>query len=210
MKQLKSYINIRKNRTRIVADDSNIFDIINNAIDHKFDSSKDIVDLNYIDVSRVTKMYSISDGGLFEGLYDFNADISEWDVSNVVTFERMFYGCRIFNQDISKWDTSSAENMCYMFRDCKKFNQDLNDWDVSNVKTMEFMFRSCEKFNKSLSRWKVNKCENFTRMFSYCFDLKQDFSSWNVSSSALTNYMFWDCPTGAMPEWIPKNAENVS
>lgn len=45
-------------------------------------------------------------------LNQFNADISNWDVSKVTLFEEMFWGATAFNQDISGWDLSSGELLC--------------------------------------------------------------------------------------------------
>ena len=35
--------------------------------------------------------------------------------------------CYEFNEDISKWDVSNVENMTEMFMDCKKFNKPIGD-----------------------------------------------------------------------------------
>ena len=40
---------------------------------------------------------------MFAQCKKFNADISNWDVSNVKVMDSMFYACSAFNQDLSKW-----------------------------------------------------------------------------------------------------------
>ena len=87
-------------------------------------------DLNDIDTSKITDMsYLFSDTIYGYGLYNFNGDISGWDVSNVTTMKMMF--C------LSKFDES---------------NGDLANWDVSNVKSMYYMFHLCP-LEKNPPKW---------------------------------------------------------
>src|SRR5690554_4084644 len=127
----------------IVANDENIKEIVHSEIKRLGNKA----DLNHIDVSQVTNMFS-----LFE-YSEFNGDISKWDVSNVENMNRMFFHSS-FNGDISKWDVSNVENMGAMFY-YSQFNQDISGWDVSNVKSMRGMFYE-SKFNQDISNWNIN------------------------------------------------------
>ena len=48
-----------------------------------------------------------------------------------------------FNGDISNWNVSNVEDMSYMFMGSKFTgeNGDISQWDVSNVKDMRYMFQ---------------------------------------------------------------------
>ena len=63
--------------------------------------------------------------------------ISDWDVSLVTSFERVFQSKSNFNQDLSKWNTGAVTNMDKMFQNSPAFNQDLSDWDTSQVTNMQ-------------------------------------------------------------------------
>jgi len=91
-------------------------------------------DLNDIDTSKITDMsYLFSDTIHGYGLYNFNGNISEWDVSNVTTMKMMF--C------VSKFNGA---------------NGDLSNWDVNNVKSMYYMFHLCP-LEKNPPKWYKNE-----------------------------------------------------
>lgn len=100
-------------------------------------------------VTDVTQMFMSS-------RYAGDANIGNWDVSNITSFSSMFNGNSAFNAPIGGWKTTSAENMATMFQGASSFNQPIGEWDVSNVTSMRQMFYSAQSFNQDLSKWDVS------------------------------------------------------
>ena len=120
----------------------------------------------------------------------FNNDISNWDVSNVIDMDGMFMNS-IFNEDISNWDVSSVTNMKDMFFE-SEFNGDISNWNVSNVNSMYRMFES-SNFNGDISNWDVSSVTNMSEMFFGLFEptpFNGDVSNWNVVNVTNMSYMF--------------------
>ena len=65
-------------------------------------------DLRFICTTKITDMSKLFSES------QFNGDISNWDVSNVINMIGMFYKSQ-FNGDISKWDVSNVID-CRSFR----------------------------------------------------------------------------------------------
>ena len=57
----------------------------------------------------------------------------------------MFHRASKFNADISNWDTSNVNDMRVMFKGADKFNADISNWDTSNVLYMSDVF-GCKFF----------------------------------------------------------------
>ena len=90
------------------------------------DSIDHNANLNWIDTSKLRDM-----SALFVNKYEFNGDISQWDVSKVKNMRRMFYDS-CFNKDISKWNTSSLNYMNGMFA-YSPFKGNISNWNINNV-----------------------------------------------------------------------------
>ena len=143
MKSLTQYIQEKL----VIKKRNNIFDYkyfpetkreLKDIIKQRIEQEGNEVDLNDIDVSKITDM-----SGLFRDFDGFNGDISNWDVSNVTDMNLMFYRCESFNQDISLWDVSNVIKMEAMFYGCESFNQDISEWNVSKVELFRYIFSKC-------------------------------------------------------------------
>ncbi len=108
-------------------------------------------DLNDIDVSKITSMFFLFTNDLKE----FNGNISEWDVSNVKTFEAMFYTSEFTgeNSNLSNWDISKAECLACMF-ERSKFNkrEQIENWKPDSEAELEAMFKN-SPLEKNLPSW---------------------------------------------------------
>ena len=150
------------------------------------DSIDHNANLNWIDTSKLRDM-----SALFVNKYEFNGDISQWDVSKVENMSRMFESSG-FNGDISQWDVSKVENMSRMFKR-SGFNGDISQWDISKVKNMKQMFYdSC--FNKDISKWNTSSLNYMNGMFAYS-PFKGNISNWNINNVIdYDDHIFDNCP----------------
>jgi len=133
----------------------------------------------------------------YESFYDFNQDISSWDVSNVTTMEYMFAEADLFNQDISIWDVSNVISLCGMFANATSFNQPIGNWDVSNNECLAAMFQGATSFNQPIGNWDVsNTIANdvnlypMQQIFQGATSFNQDLSNWDVSHVENMTLMF--------------------
>ena len=154
------------NKTYTAVDDTTIRDLDPNTDDYTSICTTLVTDLEALfedttfnqnisnwDVSNV-----ISLNQTFKKAYNFNQNINIWDVSNVTDYAETFrgdVGNYLFNQPLNNWDTSSAVKMGSMFRGANNFNQPLNNWNTSSVTTMIGMFNGATVFNQNLSSWCV-------------------------------------------------------
>ncbi|MFI0431034.1 BspA family leucine-rich repeat surface protein [Mariniflexile sp. HMF6888] len=155
-------------------------------------------DLNNWDVSNVIDM-----SGMFARALAFNGNISNWNVSKVANTASMFNTAQKFNQDISRWDVSNVSNMSFMFMNASLFNQDIGSWDVSNVTNMSIMFQYATAFNGNISTWNTTNVTNMNRMFYGAASFNRDLNSWNVGNVTNMDGIFGEAPAfnGNISAW---------
>jgi surface protein len=67
---------------------------------------------------------------------EFNADLSNWDVSSVTSMRDMFSNCRDFEGvGLEKWNTERVETMAGIFRNCQTFATDITGWKGKATET---------------------------------------------------------------------------
>ncbi len=83
---------------------------------------------------------------MFAHCSQFNSDLSQWNVGNVINTDGMFRDCIQFKSDLSQWNTSKVRDMCDLFTGCSLFNSDLSqlkyDGNVSKLCSVLFEYFS--------------------------------------------------------------------
>ena len=121
-------------------------------------------------------LYNITDTSKLFKNTSFNEDISNWDVSNVINMNEMFYGASEFNQSLNSWRTSSVLIFSSCFKNANKFNNSIN-WDVSNAKYFNSMFENAVVFNKNIRNWNVSNALEFNNMFKNADNMISTYSA---------------------------------
>jgi surface protein len=145
--------------------------------------------VNNMDVWGVSGVTSMSQ--TFQQATNFNQNIGNWDVSNVIGMTNMFYGSS-FNQDIGSWNVSNVINMNGMFAQTSSFNQDIGSWNVSGATNMNSMFLEATMFNQDLSYWCV------TNILSLPIDFDTSANNW-----ILPKPIWGTCPEPPTPTATP-------
>jgi surface protein len=181
-----------------------LFDNILDVPNIQFASNRDIMSSAFRNCTSLVTVGRLNEWNLSQnnnlnytfgqGAKPFNQDISDWDVSNVTDFSRLFDLCQQFNNGgspgINNWDTSKGINFNNTFNNCQAFNQPLNNWDVSNATSLGGMFATCISFNQPIGNWNTSKVTNMAAMFQSASVFNQDIGSWDVSKVTTMFAMF--------------------
>jgi surface protein len=170
----------------------------------KHTDPKQVFDLNIIDTSEITNMYSVfaDDARIImkHALRNVHKiDISQWDVSHVEKMGMMFYNTSFRSiGDVSQWDVSNVTNMGHMFAENRYLKQvDLSNWETKSLDFVDGMFIDCKMLTNigDLDNWDMSRVDSFSNMFRGCKKLTNigDISRWNISNVKTMYGMFWDC-----------------
>ena len=159
------------------------------------------------DLSSVTDV-----GGMFQGAFVLNGDLSNWNTSMIIYMNDMFSSARAFDGNISGWDTSNVIDTSDMFSGAIKFNQPLNMWDTSNINNMGNMFNSATDFDQDLSLWNVSSVTNMKSMFSNADKFNQDLLSWDTSNVINMGGLFFGTVAfdGNVSSWDTSSVTDMS
>ena len=195
-KKLDKFIDSESSREKVIANNEN--ELVKIIVEEFKKSTNDVVDLNFIDISNITNMWSLFRHVAMGCHVDIkklrNVDISKWDVSNVKYFRHTFFDYTNFDCDLSGWNVHNLENAEMMFSRCENFKgTGLDKWDVSNLKIASAMFSSCINLNVDLSNWNTSNIHNIDRMFYKCSNMNFDASNWDVSNVSNAYGVFGYC-----------------
>ena len=145
-------------------------------------------------------------------LKEFNADISAWDTSNVVTMKRMFHSCASFNQPLGAWNTGNVTTMERMFMYATSFDQPLGGWNTSNVTDMSDMFYNATSFDQPLGGWNTSNVTTMEGMFCGATSFNHPLGGWNTSNVTDMSCMFYFCASFDQPlgGWNTSNVTGMA
>ena len=126
-------------------------------------------------------------------------DTSNWDTSNIVDINSLFYNCSNLTSinGIENWDVSNVFDMKYTFYNCGALRSlDLSKWDVSNVIYMHMMFYGCSNLTSitGIENWDTSNVVATQSMFYRCSNITSlDLSKWDTSKVTTMQEMFRYC-----------------
>lgn len=130
-------------------------------ISYGANSCNDIDELQYADVSRVTRIRELIG---YCGANPSLEPLKNWDVSNVTNMSGLFANATELTSlhGLEKWDVSNVTDLSGAFQTCQHLTDltPIADWDVSNVTTMNMMFIGSAVTDLSpLADWNVENLE---------------------------------------------------
>lgn len=131
--------------------------------------------------------------------------LETWNTSTITNFTQIFYSAEIKKLNISNWNLSSIvteEQVKYgMPKSCQLFSRaklgaiDLSNWDVSHAKHLVAWFIDCKiESIGNISNWNVGHIEAFNFLFKNAkITSPVDISKWNIKPSSSQKEMIYRC-----------------
>ena len=142
---------------------------------------------------------------MFYGCVNFDGDLSKWNTNNITSLQGTFQFCEQFKGNgLENWDVSNVITMNSLFYRCNNLTCDLSNWKVDKVKKMNKMFYECYNINFNLSKWNVSKVTNMAFMFNGCKNMEcNGIDTWNpnTKTSRSTLEMFNNTKISNFPSW---------
>lgn len=136
---------------------------------------------------------------------DLSYELDNTDLSNIGTFERMFYSCNdITSIDVTPLSAAKPKSMAYMFQSCANLTAiDLRKLDTSNVTSLYYLVANCSKLTSiNMSGLNTSNVARLQYIFYRCDKLVTiDFSDCDFSSVNDVRDMFYYCSNVANITW---------
>lgn len=120
----------------------------------RYVKTKELIGLDTWDTSVITKFTQVFYKATIQKL-----NISNWNITAALDNEvsKLFQGSILGNIDLTNWDVSNVLSFDYWF-DASKIESigDVSNWDISKAKNLKAMFRGARiKDNVDLSKWQI-------------------------------------------------------
>jgi len=135
--------------------------------------------------------------------WDFNYDVTKWDISNIEVLDGIVKNSEVWNFPLTNWigKTSNLTSVRQLFASNTAFDQDVSVLNPANMDTtnlaynaFSMMFFNCKSFQGTgCSSWDVSSVKQFDTMFSRCDVFNGDITNWDITG---THYY-----SGAQP-WV--------
>lgn len=137
---------------------------------------------NYVsaNVNIASNKVILPDGTRFTNSQFTGIDLSDFDSSQITTFQYLFQNCpNLISLNLNNFDASNVTSVGYMFSGCTSLTSiNFGNFDTSNVTSLDYMFNGCTNLiSIDLSNFNLAKCTSSNPMpniFNYCTSLSND------------------------------------
>lgn len=137
---------------------------------------------------NVTNMDELFSGSRSAAAGNFSGDISNWDVSHVVSMSGLFRSNRAFSGPLP-WNTSRVVDMSRMFEDSVFDHESIASWDTGSVQDFSRMFQGSKSlFRKvSVAKFNVTSAKNLRNAFRFASKFQENLCWYGTQLSDLTD-----------------------